>query len=56
MSTILHTIFDVVFGNVVFVIVTIKIHCQKIQFSTCSQNYLPEESIFGHFEVILLNV
>ena len=56
MSTSLHAVFDVVFGNVYFVIVIFKIHGRKMRFSESSQNSKSEKSIFGQFEVIFLNV
>ena len=56
MSTSLHAVFDVVFGNVYFVIVIFNIHGQKMRFSESTQNFISEKSIFGHFEVIFLNV
>ena len=56
MSTSLHVIFIVVFGNVYFVIVIFNIHGQKIRFIESSQNPMSEKSIFGQFEVIFLNV
>ena len=56
MSTSLHAIFNVVSGNVYFVIVIFNIHGRKMRFSESSQNPVSEKSIFGHFEVIFLNV
>ena len=56
MSTSLHVVFNVVSGNVYFVIVIFNIHSQKMRFSGSSQNSMSEKSIFGHFEVIFLNV
>ena len=56
MSTSLHAIFIVVFGNVYFVIVSFNIHGRKMRFSESSRNSISEKSIFGHFEVIFLNV
>ena len=56
MSTSLHAVFNVVFSNVYFVILIINICGQKMRFSESSQNSLSEKSIFGHFEVIFLNV
>ena len=56
MSTSLHAAFNVVFGNVYFVILIIKIGGRKMRFSESSQNSISEKSIFGHFEVIFLNV
>ena len=56
MSTSLHAVFNVVFGNVYFVIVIINIYGRKMRFPESSQNSIPEISIFGHFEVIFLNV
>ena len=56
MSTSVHAVFNVVFGNVNFVIVVSNIHGRKRQFSESSQNSMSEKSIFGHFEVIFLNL
>ena len=56
MSTILHAVFDVVSGNVYFVIVIFNIDGRKMRFPESSQNSISEKSIFGHFEVIFLNV
>ena len=56
MSTSVHATFNVVFGNVYFVIVISNIHGQKTRFSESSQNSISEKSIFGHFEVIFLYV
>ena len=56
MSTPLHAVIIAVFGNVYFVIVTFDIQGRKIQFSESSENSMSENSIFGHFEVIFLNV
>ena len=56
MSTSLHTVFDVVFGNVYFNLVIFNIHGRKMRFSENSRNSMSEKSIFGHFEVIFLNV
>ena len=56
MSTSLHAVFNVIFGNVYFVIVIFNIHGRKMRFSESSQNPVSEKSIFGHFEVIFLNV
>ena len=56
MSSKLHAVFNVVSGNVYFVIGFFNIHGQKMQFSESSQNSLSEKSIFGHFEVFFLNV
>ena len=56
MSTLLHAVFNVIFGNVYFVIVILSIHGQKMQISESSQNSISENSIFGHFEVIFFNV
>ena len=52
----MHAAFDVVFGNVDFVIVIFKIHGRKMRFSESSQNSISEKSIFGHFEVFFLYV
>ena len=56
MSTSLHAVFNVTSGNVYFVIVIFNIHGRKMQFSESTQNFISEKSIFGHFEVIFLNV
>ena len=56
MSTSLHVVFNVSFGNVYFVIVIINIHGQKMRFSKSSQNSISENSIFGQFEAVVLNV
>ena len=56
MSTSLHAVFDVVSGNVYFVILIFSNCGQKMQFSESSQNSKSEKSIFGQFEVIFLNV
>ena len=56
MSTILHVVFEVVSGNVYFVIVIFNIIGGKMRFSESSQNSFSENSIFGHIEVVFLNV
>ena len=56
MITSLHAVFNVVFGNVYFVILIFNICGQKTRFSESSQNSLSEKSIFGQFEVFFLNV
>ena len=56
MSTSLHAVFNVVSGNVDFVIVNFNIDGRKMRFSESTQNFISEKSIFGHFEVIFLNV
>ena len=56
MSTSLHAVSKVVFGNVYFVIVILNILCQKMRLSESSQNSMSEKSIFGHFEVNFFNV
>ena len=56
MSTSIHAVFNVVFGNVYFVIVIFSIHGQIMQFSESKQNSISEKSIFGHFDVNFLNV
>ena len=55
MSSKLHAVFNVVSGNVYFVIGVFKIHGQKMQFSESSQNSITEKSIFGHFEVFFFH-
>ena len=56
MNTSLHAVFNLVSGNVYFVIGIFNICGRKMQFSESSQNSISEKSIFGHFEVIFLNV
>ena len=56
MSPPLQAVFNAVSGNVYFVIVIFNIHGRKMRFSESSQNSLSENSIFGHFEVIFLNI
>ena len=56
MSTSLHAIIIVVFGNVYFVIVIFNICGRKLRLSESSQNSISEKSIFGHFEVIFLHL
>ena len=56
MSTPLHAVFNVVFGNVYCDIVISNIRGRKMRFSESSQNSKSEKSIFGPFEVIFLNV
>ena len=56
MSTSLHAVFNVVPGNVYFVIVIFNINGRKMRFSESGQSSISEKSIFGHFEVILLNI
>ena len=56
MSTSLHAVFNVISGNVYFVIVNFNIHGRKMRFSESTQKFMSEKSIFGHFEVIFLYV
>ena len=56
MSTSLHAVFNVVVGIVYFVKVIFNIQGRKMRFSESSENSLFEKSIFGHFDVIFLNV
>ena len=56
MSTSLHAVFNVVSGNIYFVIVILNIYGRKMRFSENTQNFISEKSIFGHSEVIFLNV
>ena len=56
MITKLHAVFNVVFGSVFFVILIFNIHGRKERFTASSQISIPEKPIFGHFEVIFLNV
>ena len=55
MSTSLHAAFNVVSGNLYFVLVIFKIRGRKMRFSESSQTSISEKSIFGHIEVIFLN-
>ena len=55
MSTSLHAVFNVVSGNVYFVIVIFDIQGRKLRFSESGEISLSEKSIFGHFEVIFLH-
>ena len=48
--------FNLVFGNVYFVIVIFIIHGREMQFSESSQISISEKSIIGQFEVIFLNI
>ena len=50
MSTSLHEVFKVVYGNVYFVIVILNILGRKMRFSESTQFFMSEKSIFGHFE------
>ena len=54
MSTRLHAVFNVRFGNVDFITVIFIIHGRKSRFADSSQNSKSAKSIFGHFEVIFL--
>ena len=56
MSTSLHEVFNVISGNVYFVILIFNILGRKMRFSESSQNFISEKSIFGPFEIIFLNV
>ena len=56
MSKSLHAIIKVFSENVYFVTVIFTIPGQKLLISASSQNIITEKSIFGHFEVIFLNV
>ena len=56
MSTSLHADFNVIVGNVYFVIVIFIIHGRIMRFSESSQNSLTEKSNFGHFGLGFLNV
>ena len=56
MSKSLNGIFVSIFGNVYFVIVIFNICGLKLRLSASSQNSKSGKSIFGHFEVIFLNV
>ena len=49
MSTSLHAVFNVVFGNVYFVIVVLNICGRKMRFSESTQYFISEKSIFGQF-------
>ena len=56
MSTSLNKVFNLIFGIVYFVVLIFNIHGRKMQFSESSENSESEKSIFGHFNVIFLNV
>ena len=56
MSTSLKAVFNVISGIVYLVIVNFSIHGRKMRFSESCQFSISEKSIFGQFEVILLNV
>ena len=53
-SSTLHAVFNVIFGNVDFVIVVFNIHGRKMRFSASSQK--SEKSIFGKFGANFCNV
>ena len=55
MSTSLHSVFIVAFGNVSTVEAIFNIRGGKMLFSARSQNSTSEKSIFDQFEVIFLN-
>ena len=56
MRTPLHAVYNVVSGNVNFVVVIFSICCLKMRVSASSQNSITEKSVFGQFEVFFLNV
>ena len=56
MSTALHAVFYLIFGNIYFAIVISEICSRKMRFSESSQKSISEKSIIGLFEVIFLNV
>ena len=56
MSKSLHEVLDVVSGNVHFVVPILIISDLKMQFPESSQISISGNTIFGHFEVIFLNV
>ena len=56
MTTSLHATFNVVFGNVYFVIVIFNLCGRIMRFSESSQNSIFEKSVCGQFEVTFLNV
>ena len=56
MSTSLHAVFNVVSGNVDFVIVIFNIHGRKMRFSESTQNSMSEKPFFGQFGAIFLNL
>ena len=56
MSTSLHAVFNLISGNVYFVIVIFNFHGRKMRFSESSQNSISENTIFGPFEAVFLNV
>ena len=56
MSTKLHAVCNVFFGNVNFVLAFSNTHGRNRRFSASTQSSLAEKSIFGHFEVIFFNL
>ena len=55
MGTLLHAVFNAVFGNVYFVLNIFIISDLNLPFPESSQNSVSEKLTFGHFEVIFLN-
>ena len=55
MSTSLYAVFNLVSGNVYFVIVVLDICGRKMRDSESSQNSISEKSLSGHFGVNFLN-
>ena len=57
MSTSLHAVFNLVFGNVYFVIVIFNICGRKMRFSESTQNSMSEKpdfwSFWGHFSQLI---
>ena len=56
MSKSLQAVFNVVSGNVYFILVISNTQGRKMWFSASRQNSRSEKLIFGLFEVIFLNV
>ena len=56
LSTSIKAVFILIFGSLNFVLFISKILGEKIRFSASSQIPTSKKSIFGHFEVIFLNV
>ena len=56
MRTLLHAVFNLVVGNVYFVLVIFTFYVRKLRFFESSQKPISEKSNFGQFEVNFLNV
>ena len=56
MSRFLHALYNVVSGNVYFVILVLNIYGRKMRVAESSQKSISEKSIFGQFDFTFLNV